>query len=59
MDKLIEDYKKQLINDDADGYGYPVAFKNKIIKDIESNNFEIPVKVVQEMINKARIEGVL
>lgn len=59
MDRLIEEYKKQLIYDEAHGYGYTVALKKLILKDIESYNFKIPVKFVQEMINKARIEGVV
>lgn len=46
MDELIEKYKQSLLNDDAGGYGYPVGLKNKIIRDIENNDFSIPVEEV-------------
>jgi hypothetical protein len=54
MDKLIEDYKQELINDDNGGYGYPAGLKAKIIKEVENNDFSIPVKRVQEMIESVR-----
>ena len=57
MDKLIEDYKQELINDNNGGYGYPAGLKAKIVKDVENNDFSIPVKKVEEMIKQARREG--
>lgn len=59
MDKLIEQYKDKLRNDDNGGYGYPIQLKNKIEKELDSNSFEIHVKIVQEMLETARNEGVL
>ncbi len=56
MDKLIEEYKKELIEDEACGYGYPTGLKNRIINEIESNKFCIPVEKVQSMIESVRRE---
>jgi peptidoglycan/xylan/chitin deacetylase (PgdA/CDA1 family) len=56
MDKLIEEYKNYLINDDNAGYGYPQGLKNKILKEVETNSFSIPVITVQKMIETIREE---
>ena len=55
MDKLIEEYKEELKNDDG---GYPQGLKRKILKDLGSDNFSIPVNKVNEMLKIARKERV-
>jgi len=59
MDKLIEDYKEELRNDNGDGYGIPVRLKMKILKELDKNKFTIPVEKVDKMIQTARKEGII